>query len=110
MNQQVTDYINNAPENQKQMMTNLRKLIHNNIPGVKETIKWSRPVFSLEKDLVYFKTSAKHLTLGFFNFGKITDPENKLEGSGNDMRHIKLRKPDLVDIQMIGTWLKELAG
>jgi hypothetical protein len=105
MNEQTTDYINNAPDEQKRIMNFVRQLIHENIPGVREEFKWSRPVFSKEKDFAYLKTAKVYVTLGFFNFQKLDDPGNLLEGTGKDMRHIKLKGAGAIDRDLVKKWI-----
>jgi hypothetical protein len=89
MNELVTQYIAGAPEEQRQIMEALQLIIHQEVPSVVENFKWSRPVFSTEKDFAYFKTTKSSLTFGFFAFEKIRDHRELLEGTGKDMRHIK---------------------
>jgi hypothetical protein len=86
-NKQVTTYINDAPAEQKEIMTQLRKLLHTSVTGVQEDFKWSRPVFRKNRDLAYLKTAKAYVTLGFFQFEKLNDPDGLLEGTGKDMRH-----------------------
>ncbi|TXK32797.1 DUF1801 domain-containing protein [Pontibacter qinzhouensis] len=109
MNPQVTDYINNAPAEQKQIMEALRQLIHESVADVKEEFKWSRPVFRAGKDFTYFKTAKAYLTLGFFDFVKLNDKQNKLQGTGKDMRHIKLKKISDIDREELQEWFKTVA-
>jgi hypothetical protein len=109
MNEQVTHYINEASADQKQIMGQLRQLIHENVPGVTEEFKWSRPVFRSTKDFAYFKTSKAHLTLGFTSFANLDDKDNLLEGTGKDMRHIKIKKPSDINAQLLAGWFKAAA-
>lgn len=109
MNSQVSEYINAAPEAQKQIMEQLRNLIHQAIPNVKEEFKWSRPVFSAGKDFAYFKTTKAALTLGFSDYKKLHDPDHLLEGTGKDMRHIKIKKPEDINQQLLIEWFKAAA-
>lgn len=106
MNQQVTDYIEKAPDEQKQIMNSIRKLIHESVDNVTEEFKWSRPVFNAGKDFAYLKTAKKHVTLGFFNFEKINDADNLLEGTGKDMRHVKLKSIDDINQELFKDWFK----
>jgi hypothetical protein len=93
MNPDVTAYIQNTPEDQQGILKELRALIFTIVPNVNEQYKWSRPVYELEKDFCYIKTTKKHVTLGFFDFEKIKTNAELLEGTGKDMRHIKLNSP-----------------
>ncbi len=47
------------------IMEIVRQLIHENVPGVREEFKWSRPVFSKKKGFAYLKTAKEYVTLGF---------------------------------------------
>jgi hypothetical protein len=105
MNEQITDYINNAPDEQKRIMEIVRGIIHENVPGVREEFKWSRPVFGKEKDFAYLKAAKAYVTLGFTNFKKLDDPDNLLEGTGKDMRHIKLKTADSIDRDLLRKWM-----
>lgn len=91
-------------------MQRIRALIHQRVPGVREEFKWSRPVFALEKDFAYFKTTKNYLTLGFMNFHKIDDPNGLLEGSGKDMRHIKLKDINEVDDELLNKWFEAVTA
>jgi hypothetical protein len=109
MNKQVTNYINQAPDEQKKIMESIRKIIHESVKGVEEEFKWSRPVFKAAKDFAYFKTAKAYLTLGFFNYQKLDDPDKLLEGTGNDMRHIKIKKLSDIDKNLLKKWFKVLS-
>lgn len=106
MNNQVSEYINCAPTGQKEVMERIRQLIHASVPHVLETFKWSRPVFSANKDFAYLKTSKVYVTLGFFNFEKLDDPNKLLEGTGEDMRHIKIKTAKDIDDSLLTKWFK----
>lgn len=97
MNERVTEYISEAPEAQKEIMEELRRIIHKEVTSVTENFKWSRPVFSTDTGFAYFKIAKSYLTFGIFKFDKIKYNRHLLEGTGKDMRHIKIKKID--DIQ-----------
>lgn len=105
MNPLVTDYIEKAGE-RKEIMQALRQLIHENVPNVTEEFKWGRPVFKATKDFAYLKSAKAYVTLGFFNFQKLNDEHNLLEGTGKDMRHIKLKSVAEIDSAMLKEWFK----
>lgn len=109
MNEQVTNYINEATDEQKTIMLAVRKLLHECIPNLREEFKWSRPVFGTNKDFAYLKSSKNHVTLGFYNAEKLNDPNNLLEGTGKDMRHIKLKSKADIDTKLLKEWFKVLS-
>ena len=101
MNGEVTNYIENSDDSHREILTELRKLILTIAPNAEEQYKWSRPVYGLEKDFCYLKTTKKHVTLGFFEFGKITTNSHLIEGTGKAMRHVKLAKvSDIKDFKI----------
>lgn len=109
MNQHVTHYINNAPETQKEIMKEIRSLIHASIQDVVEDFKWNRPVYRVTKDFAYLKSAKNHVTVGFFNAENIDDPDNLLVGSGKDMKHIKLKSVDDINSEVLIRWLRAVA-
>lgn len=109
MNTQVTDYINQSPTEQKKIMEEIRRLIHDSVDGVTEEFKWSRPVFKKNKDFAYLKTAKSYVTLGFFNFTKIDDRPKKLEGTGQEMRHIKIKSFGDINSRLLTEWLNAVA-
>jgi hypothetical protein len=108
MNPLVSDFIKNAPEDQRQIMEMLREIIHRSVPAAIEEFKWSRPVFRTAQDFAYLKTSKAHVTLGFFS-DKLKDEKGRIQGTGKNMKHIKIRKIEDVEPEMFGEWFKILA-
>ena len=109
MNKEVTMYIKAAPEDHQHIMEELRSLINKAVPGVKENFKWGRPVFSTVKDFAYLKAAKAYVTLGFFDFSKLEDRDEVLEGTGKDMRHIKIKKLSDIDKPLLTKWFKSFA-
>ena len=106
MNSEVTEYINSAPKEQREIMETIRKLIHESVPNVSEEFKWSRPVFKGKSDFAYLKTAKAYVTLGFYNFQILDDPKNLLEGTGKNMRHLKLRNAGEIDTDCLRKWFR----
>lgn len=105
MNPQVTDYINSAAE-RKEILQTVRQLIHESVPTVTEEFKWGKPVFRAGKDFAYFNISKAYVTLGFFDYQKLNDPTNLLEGTGKSMRHVKLRSTSDINSTLLTEWFK----
>lgn len=100
-NKEVTAYINNSSEDQIEILKELRELIFSIVPKVKEQYKWSRPVYALDKDFCYITTTKKHVTFGFFEFGKVETNKELLEGTGKQMRHVKINDlPQISDLKL----------
>jgi hypothetical protein len=105
-NEQVTTYIQNSPEEQRELMFKIRDLIHEIVPNVVEEFKWSRPIFKVKKHFSYLLSTKNYVNLGFVNFQKLNDPLNLLEGTGKDMRHIKLKSLEELNESQLREWFK----
>lgn len=111
MNHQVTEYIENAPTDQREVMKTVRDLIHQTVPNVTEEFKWSRPIFKTTKDFAYLQANKSHINLGFYkDFEKLNDPNKLLEGTGKTMRHIKLKKVSDIDSELLKEWFTILSA
>lgn len=108
-NPKVSDYISKAAEDQIPVLEVLRHLVHESLLGVSEDVKWGFPVFKKTKDFAYVRFSKQHVTLGFYNIDKINDPENLLEGKGNTLKHIKIKKLEDIRVDVLKEWLASIA-
>ena len=76
-----------------------RALLAEVMPGITE-VPWARQRIAgygvgpkkMSQHFCYIAPFKKHLNLGFFYGAHLPDPQNLLEGSGADLRHIKVRK------------------
>jgi len=87
---EVSNYIETAPEPQKQILLTLRELIAAAVPNSIEQFKWRQPTYATEKDYCYLKYTKNHVNLGFTDRAKLDDPNKILEGTGKKMCHVKL--------------------
>lgn len=108
-NKEVTAFIDEAIEEQKEILLLLRNLIEKTVPNAMEQFKWSRPVYETEKGFCYLATTKKHVTLGFYDAEKVDDPKKLLEGTGKKMRHIKIRKMEDVQSDVFAKMIEQAA-
>jgi hypothetical protein len=91
----------------QEIVLGLRELIQDVVPEVTETVNpWGIPTFELNGPMCYFMVAAKHITFGFPRGTSLTDSHGLLEGTGKDMRHVKLRNVE--DLRREG--LRELVA
>ena len=84
-----------APDKQKPVLDALRLTILSAAPGVIEEFKWSRPYYSTAAgSFCYLQTTKNHVSLGFMKGTALPDPKKLLEGTGKDMRHVKIVSAD----------------
>jgi uncharacterized protein YdhG (YjbR/CyaY superfamily) len=60
----IDESIAGFPEDVRERLEGLRRVIHEAAPGVEETIKYGMPTFMLNGNLVYFSAFKKHI--GFY--------------------------------------------
>jgi uncharacterized protein YdhG (YjbR/CyaY superfamily) len=60
----IEEYIAGFPEEVRERLEGLRRVVHEAAPGVEETIKYGMPTFMLNGNLVYFAVYKKHI--GFY--------------------------------------------
>ena len=71
----------------------LRKLVRKTVPEAREAVNpWGIPMFELNGALCLLMVGKEHVTFGFPRGASLSDPEGLLEGTGKNMRHVKLRE------------------
>jgi hypothetical protein len=71
----------------------LRALVKRSAPKVEEGMNaWGLPMFDSSGAFGYFMIGASHVTFGLYNGTSLDDPEKLLEGTGKNLRHVKLRR------------------
>ena len=105
--QAVSDYIDGCPDSQVEILHSLRELIAKQVPDAIEQFKWSRPVYGRQKDFCYLVSNKNYATLGFNYASRIEDPGQLLEGTGKNMRHIKLRNAQDLDLKILGKMIQQ---
>jgi hypothetical protein len=60
--------------------------------GAREIVNaWGVPTFEEENPFCFYMVGKKHVTFGFHFGTSLKDPEGLLEGTGKNVRHVKLR-------------------
>jgi hypothetical protein len=70
----------------------LRNFVKGIVPGVKETVNaWGVPTFEVPDPFCFYMTGKNHVTFGLHFATSLPDPQGLLEGTGKNIRHVKLR-------------------
>ncbi|MGB2668960.1 MAG: DUF1801 domain-containing protein [Candidatus Acidiferrum sp.] len=73
----------------------LRRLMKKIVPGIKESVNpWKVPTFESNGPMCFFMIAKNHVTFGFLRGTSLPDPAKLLEGTGKNLRHVKLPTPD----------------
>ena len=70
----------------------LGSFVKRTVPGTKETVNaWGIPTFEAPDPFCFYMAGKNHVTFGFHFGTSLKDPESLLEGTGRNIRHVKLR-------------------
>ncbi len=70
----------------------LRRLMKKLVPGTTESVNpWKIPTFESNGPVCFFTVGKNHVTFGFLRGTSLPDPGKLLEGTGKNLRHVKLR-------------------
>jgi hypothetical protein len=85
---------NDSPELQR-VVRGVRSLVKAAVPGAKITVNsWGIPTFETEQPFCFYMVGKNHVTFGFHNGTSLADPESLLEGTGKNVRHVKLKSTE----------------
>jgi hypothetical protein len=89
----------------KKVVRGLRSFVKAAVPGTKITVNsWGIPTFEKKDSFCFYMVGKNHVTFGFHYGTSLDDPEKLLEGTGKNLRHVKLRAAE--DLEKKG--LKDL--
>lgn len=107
-NRDIEEFASKLDRRTRQVFDALREVLFQAEPAVSETIRWGRPVYSMQRDICRVEPVEQGLMLGFPHALDLTDPPELLDGSWAEHRTILLSDPDEVkNAQFIG-WMDEL--
>ena len=94
MSKEVDDYIEKQKSPQKEICRNLRQIILEEFPGIKEEMKLGVPWY---EDKYYIVALKDHVNLGFSIKGLSKEEVALFEGGGITMKHLKVHSLNEVD-------------
>jgi hypothetical protein len=98
-------YVKDGNSALQKVVRGLRSLVKAAVPGTKITVNsWGIPTFEKKDPFCFYMVGKNHVTFGFHYGTSLDDPERLLEGTGKNLRHVKLRAAE--DLEKKG--LKEL--
>lgn len=79
----IDTYIEQAQAFAQPVLKHLRKLIHQAVPEVQETIKWGMPSFDYKGTFCSMAAFKGHMTFGFWKYKLMQDPHGYLQERAN---------------------------
>src|SRR6476646_3450215 len=104
------DYLDDQPPKNRTIIRALRRFVKRAEPSLEESVKWGNGCWVKGKAFVAYVYSAPdHVQFGFVRGSSLKDPKKLLEGNGQYVRHIKVRKPSEIDEEVFGKLLRQAA-
>jgi hypothetical protein len=90
----------------------LRELVKQSAPDLAEEPKrgWGNISYKKKGLVCAISPEKSYASLYFYKGTQLADPYGQLEGSGKELRHIKVRKLDDITVERIAVWIKEAVG
>lgn len=108
LNPQVTAMIAALTSPRKEICQQLRSMISEKFPMLEEKWGWSRPLYATAEGYVCHFVANKHdVNLGFEQGAHLDDPKGLLTGTGKNMRHVKIRAVEHLDLSYYETLLTQ---
>ena len=114
------DYLDDQPPKNRSIIRALRRLVKRVEPGLEESVKWGNGCWVKERvpkekvpngkaPVAYVYSAPDHVQFGFLRGSALTDPRGLLEGNGQYVRHVKVRKPSDIDEDVFKAFLRQAA-
>ncbi len=109
-NQQIiNEILRSYTKNVSEIVNQLRKLIKEACPQLKEVgkIGWRNITYEHNGIVCYIKAFTKYVNLGFYKGNSLSDPLGLLEGTGKNLRHIKIIRMEDINFDYVSSLVQE---
>lgn len=103
----MDSYVSELDPAKREIAEALRKIILRADVELEESIKWGNPVFEKKGRVCYIADMGGYMNLGFFKGAHLIDPTGRIEGTGRDMRHVKIRSTHDILQEQFSSWVRE---
>lgn len=101
-------YLADQPARNRALIRALRTFVAQTEPGLVESVKWGNGCWLSDGGPVaYVYSDVDHVQFGFVRGSALTDPDHRLLGQGQYVRHVKVRAPGDIDEPAFAAWLRE---
>jgi hypothetical protein len=104
------DYLDDQPPKNRSIIRALRRFVKRVESGLEESVKWGNGCWVKGKvPISYVYSAPDYVQFGFFRGSGLKDPQRVLEGKGQYVRHIKVRKTSDIDEDTFRALLRQAA-
>ena len=103
-------FADQSPKN-RSIIKALRRFVKRAAPRLEESVKWGNGCWLKgQVPIAYVYSAPEYVQFGFFRGSALKDPQGLLEGAGQYVRHIKVRKLSDIDEDVFGAYLRQVAS
>ena len=103
-------FADQSPKN-RSIIKGLRRFVKRAAPRLEESVKWGNGCWLKgQVPIAYVYSAPEYVQFGFFRGSALKDPQGLLEGAGQYVRHIKVRKLSDIDEDVFGAYLRQAAS
>jgi len=103
----IEGYIAALDSTRQRHVQTLIDIVREAAPDAELAIKWGMPCFTSGGLLCFVAGHKSHTTLGFYRGAELADPEGRLEGTGQGIRHTKIYSDDDIRPAQFRKWIEE---
>jgi hypothetical protein len=103
----IAGYIEGLADWRGEVVAALDGIVREAAPQAKGSIKWAQPVWEAGGPIAYAKAFPKAVNFGFWRGAELDDPDGRLIGDGDRMRHVRIGALDEVDAERFESWIRE---
>ena len=102
------DYLKGQTPKNQTIIRALRRFVKGRQPRLTEAVKWGNGCWiGSNGPVAYVYSAPDFVQFGFFRGSSLRDPKRLLEGKGEYVRHIKVRRAADIDAQAFAALLKQ---
>lgn len=103
-------YLADQPPRNRTIIKALRAFVKRSAPELEEAVKWGNGCWVKGKaPITYVYSDKDHVQFGFIRGASLKDPKSLLQGKGQYVRHVKVRKLGDIDRKTFGALLRQAA-
>lgn len=103
----VEGYVAGLPDWRGDVVATVLEIVSEAAPDATVSIKWAQPVWESNGPFAYIKAFPKAVNFGFWRGIDLDDPDGRLTGDGDRMRHVNLTSPEGVDRELFGAFVRQ---
>lgn len=101
-------YLADQPPKNRAIIRALRAFVRSTAPKLEEAVKWGNGCWVQGKvPIAYVYSDKDHVHFGFVRGASLRDPKRLLQGKGQYVRHVKVRKVADIDREAFGALLRQ---